>query len=150
MEIRGTKRAGYEARLIFSGLDLEVMAAVVRERMHNLAINDQANEVSDLDVEISRWGRSRRRRSVLVADLKEVSDWLSEFAVDTDTVVAEIPDITYYPAYANDHIPKRIELGKHAVALANQLNEAVLQRYSDGDFDHAIANLMDQRPLDTE
>jgi hypothetical protein len=150
MEIRPTKRPGYEAKLVFSGLDIKVMSAMAKERMHNLAMNKELQDATEADIEIARWEKRKIRRTLYVADLSEVAERLTEFGEDTDEVVEEIPDVTLTPAYANEHIPYRTQLGRHAVQLAAQLKDEEVSRFANGDMDKAAASLLTDSSTDPE
>jgi len=150
MEIKPTTEPGYEAKLVFSGIDVSVMSAMAKERVHKLAMNREIQQAAEVHIEMAGWAKRKVRRSLLVADLNEVAEWLTEFGDDTDAVVDELPEVTLAPAFMNEHVPNRIQLGRHALVLAAQINDEAVSRFAGGDFDEAVAGLLSEGFNDRE
>jgi len=124
MEIRGTWRSGYEYRIIFSGLDLDVLKAVVREKQLQRSLERRGLEdITNTEKDIANWGSSRKKRIIHTSSLDELKSWLDDFAERTDAEVEEIPNVTMRPAFNNEFITERAKLGEHAQYLANIIGE---------------------------
>jgi hypothetical protein len=150
MEIKGTWRRDFEHRLLFTGLDIDVMRSVVRERQHHRAEEQGGLDViPDTETTISRWDNTSRRKIIFANDLGEISGWLDEFAARTDEEVVEIPEVTFRPAFDNELITRRTLLGQHALAMSGQLKSkemagTSISEISDEEFEAGVTNILNK------
>lgn len=142
MEIKKSYRPGYNFKLLFKGLDIPVMVAAARERMYKLAETEDAESSSIADVEIAKWNSTRKVRKLSVVDLTSTADDLEEFGKDTSYQIEDIPEHTRLPIYENPYIARRVELGRHALLLANQLRDKEINQVSTDEIDEEFAKLL--------
>jgi hypothetical protein len=158
MEIHGTSKPGYEHKLVFEELDQDVVMAMELERIEMAAEkNDGIDEPIELGEGDTRWRWVKNRRGLWesgkqlwVSDLESVASQFQQFYDRTAEAIVEIPHVTGVPAFKNEEIRERRNLGLHALRLANQLRshslESIVTKGFD-DLDEEASLLFENPPL---
>ena len=109
-------------KLVFEGDEVDVVRAVYREMIYNLALHGNVGSISNYDATVAGWEEGENQ-SVIVPSYTSVTDKLEDFHANTDEAITEIIEVTGLPPYANEYIHERHTLGQTALELANTIRE---------------------------
>ena len=113
----------YEAS--FSGEETFAISAAYRERLARLALAEELDNVTDIDLEMSTLTPANNGVHINGMGLCDIATVLCEFASDTSKEVESLIRRTGTPNYRNESIAERIQLGRTATELAAAMREEV-------------------------
>lgn len=130
--------------------EIRALMGAYHERIHRLSLRGNASSVRGNDRFYAKGpeggiGHKKATWTLKITSAEPIIDELVEFGDRTSEVVAEIPETTNVPAYANDWVVERSELGAIALQMANEMQGhlASLEEMQENP-DDAVRKLMQQ------
>lgn len=128
--------------------EIQIIQAAFREEVYRKAEQGTPSSISNYDAIIADGDIKKEPVRIPIPKPAEFVRLLEEFHNNTEDAIMEIPQITNIPAFANNEIPNRINLGRGALTLAVDFKSA-LEKFDswvdlkDIDADLAAKELMD-------
>ncbi|MGC1176887.1 MAG: hypothetical protein WA843_02355 [Candidatus Saccharimonadales bacterium] len=109
--------------VLFEDGEWQVVSAVFKERLHDLAIDQKTHSASCLDVALAGWNERSTSHAIYINSPEDIAEQLKAFGEATDNVIEGLPWSISIAAFENDAIPERLRIGREALRIAAQLEE---------------------------
>lgn len=124
MKFEETGDAEHPHRLTFEGDEVETVRAAFREEIHNLARKGNVGSISDYDATVAGWEDESQAEALRVCHYTSITDRLEGFHFSTDDAIVEVTEVSGVPAFDNEDIYRRYQLGQRALELAAAIHQA--------------------------
>ena len=136
MDIKGQEEGSSRTKFSFTPAETEVLRAVFRERVTIAAARLNLSMLTDFDYDMANF-RDNSGVEIAASDITTVVRQIKEFADSTTDSLSDIAlSASGIPAFANPWVAMRVDFGKRAGVLVEEIAEktAAYEASSSPDF----------------
>ncbi|MBA3757835.1 hypothetical protein H0X09_03150 [Candidatus Saccharibacteria bacterium] len=141
MNLEKTGDADHPYKLTFDEDEVEVVAAVFKEEIFQLARKGNTGSISGFDRYLASWEEGEQR-SAKIIDAEDFAEKFEDFHQRTDESIIEIAQESATPPFMNNDIVYRYALGSKALKLAQAIREKAAPDLIIEDLDKAFSPLL--------